>query len=119
MSTRAIVDAYSDAWFRGNIDEAETYLADDLRFRGSIDRFDQAAPFIEALRGFRQLVTDVEILSRFYNDDQAALLYDCKTDTDAGTVRSAEFFHVEGDKIVRIRLVFDATKLRPLMEQLA
>lgn len=115
--TREIVDRYSYAWFRGDIDEAAGYLADDLNFLGSIDQFDQAAPFVEALRRFRALVTDVDILSRFYSTDEAALLYDCRTDTNAGRIRTAEFFHIADRKIDRIRLVFDASRLRLLMEQ--
>jgi len=64
-------------------------------------------------------VTRINILSRLFDSGAAALLYDCETDTDAGRIRTAEFFHIADDKIDRIRLVFDATRLRPIMESRA
>lgn len=113
--TRRIVDGYTNAWMRGDIDDARSYLADDLKFRGSIDRFDRAEDFTQALRAFSQMLREVNVLERFYDEGRASLLYDCVTETPAATVRTAEFFTVAGGKITKIRLVFDATELRKLM----
>ncbi len=43
------------------------------------------------------------------------LLYDCLTDSPAGTIRTAEYFGVSAGKISEIRLVFDATLLREVI----
>jgi hypothetical protein len=43
------------------------------------------------------------------------LLYDCVTDTPAGTIRAAAFFWLRNSRIATIRLVFDATLLRQVM----
>ena len=114
---RTIVERYTKAWMGGNVDEARTYLADDLEFRGSIDQFDQADDFIAQLGRFVTMLTRVDMLEAFYEGDRAALLYDCVTPTPAGTIRTAEFFRVADGKIVEIKLVFDATTLRQLMSE--
>jgi hypothetical protein len=61
------------------------------------------------------MLTRVDLLQAFYADDAAALLYDCVTNTPAGTIRTAEFFGLRDGKIASIRLVFDATALRRVM----
>jgi hypothetical protein len=43
------------------------------------------------------------------------LLYDCVTNSPAGTIRTAEFFWLRDGQIATIRLVFDATVLRQAM----
>lgn len=116
-SAQGVVERYTDAWMAGRIDEARTYLADDLEFRGSIDQFDRADDFIAQLGRFVTMLTRVDMLESFYDDDRAALLYDCVTPTPAGTIRTAEFFRVADGKIAAIRLVFDATTLRQLMSE--
>jgi hypothetical protein len=35
------------------------------------------------------MLTRVDLLQEFYTDDAAALLYDCVTDSPAGTIRTA------------------------------
>jgi len=68
-NTLTVADACTYAWIRGDIDEARTYLADNLRFQRSIDTFDRADDFAEAPGAFARIVTDVEILDRY--SDQA------------------------------------------------
>lgn len=114
--TREIVDAYTTAWMGGDIETARTFLADDLRFRGSIDQFDRADDLMAPLAQLAGMLSDTKILERFYHEDRAALLYDCITPTTAGTIRTAEFFKLTDGKISEIRLVFDATLLRQMMQ---
>jgi hypothetical protein len=94
---------------------ARSFLADDLDFQGPIDTFTRADEFIATLTGFAQMLTRVDLLQEFYTDDAAALLYDCVTNSPAGTIRTAEFFRLRDGKIATIRLVFDATTLRQVM----
>ena len=116
-TARSIVESYTNAWMAGRIDEARGHLADDLQFRGSIDQFDRADDFAAQLAKFVTMLIRVDMLDAFYEDDRAALLYDCVTPTPAGTIRTAEFFRVQEGKITEIRLVFDATILRQLMNE--
>ncbi len=112
--TRRIVDAYCEAWMTGNVDRARTFLADDLDFEGSIDSFSSADDFVKALARFVDTLVEVKVARKFFDGDEAMLLYDCVTDTPAGTIRTAEHLRVEDGRIREIRLVYDATELRKL-----
>jgi SnoaL-like domain len=115
MSAADVVRKYHEAWTHRDMGTAGSCLADDLDFQGPIDTFSSADDFIATLTGFAQMLDRVDLLDEFYTDDAAALLYDCITNSPAGTIRTAEFFGVRGGKIARIRLVFDATTLRQVM----
>jgi len=115
FTARDIVRAYYESWTTGDMARARSYLADDLDFQGPIDTFGSADQFIPALSGFAGMLARAELLQELYSADEAALLYDCETASPAGTIRTAEFFSLQGGKIARIRLVFDATELRKLM----
>lgn len=115
MDTRELVGRYHNAWTSGDFTTARNCLADSLDFKGSMDSFSNADTFIEALKGFMQMVRKVTLLQSYHDDKGAALLYDCDTASPAGTIRTAEFFSVSNEKIESIRLVFDATELRKAM----
>jgi len=116
MDAKEIVTRYHQAWTGGNIKSAREYLADDLEFQGSIDTFSRADDFIAALAGFQKMLRGVKLIQSFFSQTGAALLYDCDTPTPAGVIRTAEFFTMTEGKITAIRLVFDATELRKLMD---
>lgn len=115
MDAKQVVTGYHEAWTKGDMNTARSFLADDLDFQGSIDRFNGADEFVGALTMFQQMLRGVNLLQSLFSGTEAALLYDCDTMTPAGVIRTAEFFTVEGGKITSIRLVFDATELRKLM----
>ncbi len=111
-TTRKIVEGYSKAWTSGDIETARSYLADDLEFRGSIDNFNDADSLINAISVFLNILNSVQTISTFYDESEAILMYDCVTDSPAGTIRT---FKIDGGKIKEIKLVFDASELRKLM----
>jgi hypothetical protein len=115
MDAKEVVTRYHQAWTNGDMKSARGYLADDLDFQGSIDRFNRADDFIAALTGFQNMLRGVTLIQSFFSQTGAALLYDCDTMSPAGVIRTAEFFTVAEGKITAIRLVFDATELRKLM----
>jgi SnoaL-like domain len=115
VSGENVVRKYHQSWTRRDMDTARSCLADGLDFQGPIDTFSSADSFIATLTGFAQMLTRVDLLQEFYTDDSAALLYDCVTNSPAGTIRTAEFFGLRDGKIASIRLVFDATALRQVM----
>jgi hypothetical protein len=115
MSAANVIRKYHEAWTQRDMSTARSCLADNLDFQGPIDTFSSADEFIATLTGFAQMPTRVDLLQEVYTDDAAALLYDCVTKSPAGTIRAAEFFWLRDGKIATIRLVFDATALRPAM----
>ena len=115
MSDTNVVRKYHDSWTQRDMITARSCLADDLDFQGPMDSFTRTDEFIATLTGFAQMLARVDLLQEFYADDAAALLYDCVTNSPAGTIRTAEFFSLRHSKIAGIRLVFDATALRQVM----
>jgi hypothetical protein len=118
VSDTNAVRKYHESWTQRDMSTARSYLVDDLDFQGPIDTFTNADDFIATLTRFAAMLSRVDLLQEFYADDAAALLYDCVTDSPAGTIRTAEFFWLRDNKIATIRLVFDATALRQLMPSL-
>ena len=116
MSARQLIEMYHAAWTTGDFDTARRCLADDLDFKGSIDAFHKADDFIVALKRFQGMLRGVTIINSLFGQDGAALLYDCDTATPAGVIRTAEFFSTKNGMISEIRLVFDASELRKLMQ---
>jgi hypothetical protein len=115
MDTRVLIESYHNAWTSGDFVTARKLLADDLSFRGSVNTFTTADEFMAVLKQFREILLGVTMLRSFFDDQGAALLYDCHTVTTAGVIRTAEFFTVSGSRISEIRLVFDATELHKAM----
>jgi hypothetical protein len=115
MITRQLIETYHNAWTTGDFITARRCLADDLDFKGSIDTFNKADDFVVALKRFQSMLRNVKLLKSFFDQDGAALLYDCDTVSPAGVIRTAEFFSTTGGKISAIQLVFDASELRKLM----
>ena len=109
-----VIERYTEAWTRGDLQKARTFLADDLRFEGSMFSFSNADDLIAVVQGFPDILERVDIHRRLFDDRGGVLLYDCVTTGPAGVIRHAEFFDVEDGKITQIRLVFDATELRKL-----
>ncbi len=112
---RDIVKGYYLAWTSGNLRYGRSFLADALDFQGSINTFHDADSFVDALGKFYAMLRKTELLKEFYSPSGAMLLYDCVTDSPARRIRTAEYFGVCAGKIFEIRLVFDATRLRPIM----
>ena len=115
MDARQLIESYHKAWTSGDFIAARRCLADNLDFKGSIDTFQDADDFINALKGFKGMLQGIGLLKSYFDHGGGALLYDCDTTTPAGVVRTSEFFSVDNGKITEIRLVFDATELRKLI----
>ena len=83
-------------------------LHDNLSFRGPIDTFDDAAPYLEALKKLAPITERIEVKKMFAEETDVCVLYDLVTKTPAGTAFVAEWFQVKGEKIAAIQVVFDA-----------
>jgi hypothetical protein len=115
--TRRIVEGYFAAWTANKIDEACTYLADDLNIAGPTASYDSAAAFRPALVQFAAMARRARAIALIADGERAALLYECELPPPIGTVKIGSFFTVEGGKIRTNEILFDATELRKLQAQ--
>ena len=116
--TRAIIEAYHQAWTGPDVASAGQYIAEDFVTRAPVGSYDTREEYLAGLANFRDsFVTGVDMIAAFYGDDDAMLLYDVQTNTPAGSIRTAEYFRLSGDKITSTTLVFDATAWRAMLAQ--
>ena len=115
--TRRVVEDYFAAWTSNKIDEACTYLADDLKIAGPIASYDSAAAFRPALVQFAAMTRRARAIELIVQSERAALLYECELPQSIGTVKIGSFFEVKGGKIRTYEILFDATELRKLQAQ--
>ena len=110
MTAQHVIEDFFHAWTTGDLAKARTYLADDLTFQGSLETYNNVDDFMNSLARFQGMLKEAVMLQSFFGDNGGALLYDCDTKTPIGVMRTAEFFTVKKEKIVAIKLVFDATE---------
>jgi SnoaL-like domain len=114
-NTREIVRAYHEAWTSGDIAAAGQFLGEDFTTRAPVGSYDSKDAYLTGLSRFRGFVTGLDLISELYGDGEAMLLYDVHTDTPAGTLRTAEYFKLRGDRIASTLLVFDATEWKAML----
>jgi len=111
--TLELVRAYYDSWKGGgeHYDEARlrSVLHPRLLFESPTSKRDKLDDFLPGLQRFAKTLRAHRMLQLFANGDEAAAVYDCDLTTPVDTLRCAEIFRTEGDRICSIRLVFDAT----------
>jgi hypothetical protein len=102
---------YHQAWTRGDLDTAASYIAADLATDVPLATYTEATDFLAGLTRFVKLVENVELLAELGSNDEAILLYDIHM-APLGTLRVAEHFTVANDRITHIRHVHDTCALR-------
>jgi hypothetical protein len=107
-SAKEIVMGYQKALGSGDWKSARGFLDDNMSFKGPIAAYDKPEPYIEDLKKLHHIVKGVDMKKVFVDGDDVCLLYDMITDTPAGTAYISEWYHVKGEKISAVRVVFDA-----------
>lgn len=104
--------AYHQAWTSHNLDQAMTYIADDITCHAPGGTIFGAQPYRDFLGGFMTRLTGVEPLAAFGDDTTAVLFYYPHT-ANVSDAPTAECFTVTGGKITRSVLVFDRPSFAP------
>jgi uncharacterized protein YndB with AHSA1/START domain len=115
----AVVRAYLGAWQDRDFPAMRRLVADDLRFTGPIDTFDQADPHHAAIKDLSNQVDQVQI-DRLWSDGPDVLAWYTLHTTVAKPAPVAEWYQVSGGRITAIKVVFDArpfTVLHPAAPQ--
>ncbi len=113
-NAKKIVLSYQKALGKNDWEAARRLLKNDMKFKGPLAAYDKPEPYLEDIKKLHQIVEDVEMKKIFADGDDVCLLYDMKTNTPAGTAFICEWYHVIGEKVGSIRVVFDATPFAPI-----
>jgi hypothetical protein len=108
----AIALAYHQAWTGHNLDQAMTYIADDIACDAPGARITGTQQYRGFLGGFMTQLTGVETVASFGDDTTAVLFYYPHT-AQVSDAPTAECFTVAGGKITRSVLVFDRPSFAP------
>ena len=100
LNPRAVVERYLDALYGGDADTARQCLADALSFQGPAAKFSGADAYMKASAHAVRAVKRIETHKVFVDDSDVALFYDMHVDHAVGSIAIAEWYHVEGDRIV-------------------
>ena len=103
-----VIQQFQQAVGKGDFTAARHLLHDNLSFRGPLDTFHKPEPYLEALKRLQPIIQRIDILKMFADGNDVCVLSEMVTNTPIGTAFSCEWFHVKGDKISSIRIVFDA-----------
>ena len=98
--------AYIEAFGRGDMTTAATYLADDVVFESPRVRLEGRSAVVEAVSTFAQAVQSVTILATFGDPARALVMYDMHTGP-FGPLRATDLLVVTAGKITSDTLVFD------------
>lgn len=107
----AVADAYFDAWRRGAPTELRDLLAPDVRVNGPLGQIDGAAVYEPSLGHIFALTRDLEVQKRWVDDGDVLTWFDLYPHGDAEPFPVANWLHIEGGRITRVRVTFDVTKL--------
>jgi ketosteroid isomerase-like protein len=107
MAAAETVERYHEAMGSGDMQTARSLLADDLRFKGPIDEFDNADDYLQALGRLAQIVTGTDVRKVVADGADVVTIYDLHTSA-AGTSPVAEWATVRDGKIAEMRVYFDA-----------
>jgi SnoaL-like protein len=108
----AIAEAYFAAWLEHDWHRLRGLLADDVEFRGPLASIDGADECVDGMRGLAKILTHIEVHRRWVAGADVLTWFDLHTSV-APPAPTANWTHVEDDRITRIRVTFDPRPLAP------
>ncbi|MDQ2739219.1 MAG: nuclear transport factor 2 family protein [Actinomycetota bacterium] len=112
----SIVDAYHQAWTSGDVEQALTYVSDDVRCYAPDNNITTKGDWRDYLAAFIPMLTSAPEHARMTDGNRVALWYFPQTATTTTTLAS-ELFTIEGTQIAEIRLAFDRLGYLPAPQQ--
>jgi hypothetical protein len=110
--TRSLAASYFEAWKAHDFATLRSLLADDVTFAGPLAHIDNADDCVAGLQRMSAIMTDIVVHKVFVDGADVVTWFDLHTSV-ADPVPTANWSHVEGGKITRIRVAFDARGLAP------
>jgi ketosteroid isomerase-like protein len=98
--------AYHQAWTSKDLDQAMTYIAEDIVCDAPAGRIDGATAYRAFMAPFVQILTNAHMIAAFGDDENALVMYDTET-VPVKNAPGAECVTVKDGKITHSRFVFD------------
>jgi hypothetical protein len=98
--------AYYQAWTSHDLDQAMSYIADDIVCDAPAGRLEGAAAYRAFMGPFVQILIRSELIAAFGNGQSALIMYDTET-VPVKSAPGAECVTVTGGRITYSRFVFD------------
>jgi limonene-1,2-epoxide hydrolase len=98
--------AYYHAWTSHDLDQAMSYIADNIICDAPAGRLAGAAAYRDFMGPFVQILTGSTLIAAFGDDTTAVLMYDTET-VPVKSAPGAECVTVTGGKITYSRFIFD------------
>jgi hypothetical protein len=98
--------AYYEAWTGHDLDQAMSYIADDIVCDAPAGRLEGAGAYRAFMGPFVQILTGARLIGAFGDDKTALIMYDTQT-VPVASAPAAECVTVTDGKITYSRFVFD------------
>ncbi len=102
----AVALAYYQAWTSQDLEEAMSYIADDIVCDAPAGRLEGAAAYREFMGPFVQILIGSELVAAFGDDEKAVVMYDTET-VPVKSAPGAECVTVQDGRITYSLFVFD------------
>ena len=98
--------AYYQAWTGHDLDQAMSYIADDIVCDAPAGRLEGAAAYRGFMAAFVQILRGATLIAAFGDDQTALIMYDTET-VPVPSAPGAECVTVTDGKITNSRFIFD------------
>ena len=121
MSTdrKTLTLEYLDAVGKQQYGRLDAMLSPDLQFRGPSMTRTSAAEYLGALKRLGAIHVRNDVKRVFVDGDEACVIYDFVTDTQAGALPTIEWLRFEGDRIRAVDLYYDRMPWQAVMAVMA
>jgi hypothetical protein len=98
--------AYHQAWTSHDLEQAMTYIADEIVCDAPAGRLEGAVAYREFMGPFVQILTGSKLIAAFGDDETAVVVYDTET-VPVKSAPGAECVIIKDGKITYSRFIFD------------
>jgi ketosteroid isomerase-like protein len=116
MSNSDLIRKYFSAYENKDRKAVESLLSDDFVFTSPYDNRIDRETYFKRCWPYSEQSPTYEIEKVLEGDNEAFILYDCKTKT-GGRSRNTEFFTIEGNKIREVEVYFGSVPTKNQRKQ--
>lgn len=98
--------AYYKAWTNKDLDQAMTYISEDIVSEAPAGRIEGAEAYRAFMSPFVQILISSDLIAAFGDEQTALVMYDTKT-VPVNSAPGAEYVTVRDGKITHSRFLFD------------